>query len=332
MLVTGGGGFVGRHLVTALLERGDAVRVFGRSEYPELAAAGAETVQGDITDAEAVRRACEGVEAVFHVAAKVGAAGAYESFHRTNVAGTRHVLDACQDAGVGRMVYTSSPSVVFGHGDLEGVDESTPYPQEYEAFYPQTKAEAERAVLQAATDTLRTVSLRPHIVWGPGDTSLLPRLLERAPRLRRLRGPAKKMDVTFIDDVVQAHLLAEQALRERPEAASGNAYFISSGEPVEIWTFVDAVLGAAGRPPVTKSAPVGAAMFAGWLLETVHRLRGAEGEPRLSRWIVRELSTSHWFDIGAARRDLGYAPRVGLQAGLERLSAWVAQGGLTDAA
>ncbi len=331
VLVTGGGGFVGRNLVRALLDRGERVVVFGRREYPELKAWGARTVQGDIADSKAVSTAARDCELVFHVAAKVGAAGAYDSFYETNVVGTRNVIEACRAQGVGRLVYTSTPSVVFGHRDLEGVDESTPYPAEYDAHYPRTKAEAERAVCEAADERLRTVALRPHIVWGPGDTSLLPRLLERAPRLRKLRGPAKRMDITFIDDAVQAHLAAARALSNNPDSASGRAYFISSGEPVEIWSFVDAILGAAGRPPIAKTAPVGVAMAAGWVLETVHRLRKAQGEPRLSRWIVRELSTSHWFDISAARRDLDFTPAVDLEQGLRRLRAWVDEGGLASA-
>ncbi|NVB40744.1 NAD-dependent epimerase/dehydratase family protein [Pseudenhygromyxa sp. WMMC2535] len=321
-LVTGGGGFVGRGIVSALLREGCAVRSLTRSDYPELAAAGVETFRGDVADAEAVRRAVAGCGLVFHVAAKVGAAGAYEDFQRTNVLGTQNVLDACRSEGAGRLVFTSTPSVVFSHEDLEGVDESQPYPDHYDAFYPQTKAEAERMVLAANAPELRTLSLRPHIVWGPGDTSLLPRLRARAAKLKRIvtPGPAKKMDITFIDDAVAAHLAAARALAERPELVGGKAYFISSGEPVEIWPFIDAVLEATGMQPVRGSAPRAVAMAAGWVFEVVHGLRGAPGEPRMSRWIVRELTTSHWFDISAARRELGYVPQVSLEDGLARLA------------
>ena len=323
-LVTGGGGFLGRGIAFALLGEGHEVRSLTRGAYPELSRAGVETLQGDIADPEVVRAACEGVDVVFHVAAKVGAAGAYEDFHRTNVQGTHNVLQACREHGVGRLVYTSTPSVVFSHEDLEGVDESQPYPEHYDAFYPQTKAEAERAVLEANDERLRTVSLRPHIIWGPGDTSLLPRLHDRADKLRRIvtSGAPKKMDITFIDDAVSAHLLAATALEARPEAVGGKPYFISSGEPTEIWPFIDAVLEATGLPAVRGSAPRGLALAAGWVFETAHKLRGADGEPRMSRWIVRELTTSHWFDISAARRDLAFEPQVNLQEGLAKLSRW----------
>lgn len=323
-LVTGGGGFLGRGIVHALLGEGHTVRTLTRGEYPELKKAGVETMQGDIADAGAVEEAVDGCDVVFHVAAKVGAAGAYEDFQRTNVVGTRNVIKACRTFAVDRLVYTSTPSVVFGHDDLEGVDESHPYPAEYDAFYPQTKAEAEKLVMAANGTALSTVCLRPHIIWGPGDTSLLPRLRQRADKLRRIvtAGAPKKMDITFIDDAISAHLLAATALDARPDEVGGKAYFISSGEPVEIWPFIDKVLEATGKSPVRGSAPRGIALAAGWVFETAHKLRGAPGEPRMSRWIVRELTTSHWFDISAARRDLSYEPQVSLQAGLERLSTW----------
>lgn len=323
-LVTGGGGFLGRGIVYSLLKRGDEVRTLTRGEYPELAEAGAETLRGSVADQTVVDRAVEGCDVVFHVAAKVGAAGRYEDFHATNVNGTQHVIDACRRHGVGALVYTSTPSVVFGHEDLEGVDESHPYPEDYEAFYPQTKAEAEKLVLAANDADLRTVALRPHIIWGPGDTSLLPRLLERAPKMRKIitKGAPKKMDVTYIDDAVHAHLLAAEKLRSTPHIVGGKPYFISSGAPVEIWQFIDDILVAAGRPPIKKTAPRSLAMLAGWIFETAHRVSGASGEPRMSRWIVRELTTSHWFNTSAAEGDLGYAGQHTLESGLKNLSLW----------
>ena len=328
-LVTGGGGFVGRSLAFALKDRGWAVRTFARSAYPELEARGVEHVQGDIRDPEEVLRAAEGCDAVFHVAAKVGIAGTRAEFEAVNVAGTDHVLRACEEQGVGRLVFTSTPSVVFGGGDLEGVDETQPYPDHYEALYPETKAEAERRVTAADGERLHTVSLRPHLVWGPGDTSLLPRVVARAPRLRRIGPGGKLADISYIDDVVEAHLLAEAALRERPEVVGGRTYFISSGEPVEIWTFVDALLEAAGRPPLRGRVPLRVARVAAWLAEGVHRLGGGRGEPFLSAWVVEELTTHHHFDIGRARAELGYAPRVGLDDGKRRLAAWIRDTGWT---
>lgn len=323
-LVTGGGGFLGRGLVFALLGEGHAVRSLTRSEQPELAKGGVQARLGDVADPAAVDEAVAGCDVVFHTAAKVGAAGDYADFHRTNVVGTQNVIDACREHGVRRLVYTSTPSVVFGHHDLEGVDESQPYPDRYDAFYPQTKAAAERLVMAANSEDLRTVCLRPHIIWGPGDTSLLPRLRARADKLRKIVTPGapKKMDITYIDDAVAAHLLAADALQARADVVGGKAYFISAGDPVEIWPFIDQVLRAIGKDPIRGAAPKGLALAAGWVFETAHKLRGADGEPRLSRWIVRELTTSHWFDISAARRDLGFEPQVDLETGLKRLARW----------
>lgn len=327
VLITGGGGFVGRAVALALRSEGRAVRTFARGDYPELAEAGIDHRRGRIEDAEAVRAAARGCETVFHTAAKVGVAGTRAEFEAVNVRGTEHVIAACRAEGVGRLVFTSSPSVVLGGTDVEGADESLAYPADHGAHYPATKAEAERRVLDADGEGLRTISLRPHIIWGPGDTSLLPRVARRAHRLRRIGPGGKKTDVCFIDDCVQAHRLAEAALRDRPEVVGGKPYFISSGEPVEIWAFVDLLLQAAGKPKLTKSISLPVASFAAGVIESLHALTGARGEPMLTRWVVRELATAHWFDISAARRDLGYRPQVGLEEGQRRLSAWITETG-----
>lgn len=327
-LVTGAGGFLGGAVARTLRARGDAVRGFSRGEHPALAAAGVEQWRGDVSDRTAVMGAVQGVDVVFHVAAKVAAAGRLADFRATNVVGTENVIAACRECGVQAMVYTSTPSVVFGVADLEGVDEGVGYSDHYDSDYARTKAEAERRVLAAACDDLRTVALRPHLVWGPGDTSLLPRVIERGRNgaLRRITGPLKRTDVTFIDDAVRAHLLASDKLLAGGEDArriNGRPYFLSSGEPVEIWGFIDGLLAAAGVPPITKSVSLRAALVAGWIFEKAHALLGARGDPRMSRWIVRELTTSRWFDITAARRDLGYESAVSLDEGMHRLEAWL---------
>ena len=328
-LVTGAGGFLGGAVARALRDRGDEVRGFSRGEHPALAALGIEQRRGDVSDRVAVMDAVRGVDVVFHVAAKVAAAGRLADFRATNVTGTENVIAACRECGVPALVYTSTPSVTFGVTDLEGVDESVGYPDHYDSHYGRTKAEAERQVLAAASDELRTVALRPHLVWGPGDTSLLPRVIQRgrSGALRRIDGPVKITDVTFIDDAVRAHVLAADKLLAGGDDArriNGRPFFLSSGEPVEIWEFVDRLLAAAGVPPVRKRVSLRTALLAGWVFENAHALLGAKGEPRMSRWIVRELTTSRWFDIAAARRDLGYGPLVSLDEGMGRLEAWLA--------
>ncbi len=336
-LVTGAGGFLGGAIARALKKRGDDVRGFSRGDHPELAAQGIEQLRGNVSDPGAVIEAARGMDIVFHVAAKVAAGGTRKDFYDTNVTGTENVIAACRECDVGALVYTSTPSVTFGMTDLEGVDESIGYAEHFEALYGETKAEAERRVLATASPSLRTIALRPHLIWGPGDTSVLPRIVERARKgqLRRIDGPPKRSGHTYIDDAVRAHLLAADRLLTDGEAASrisGHPYFITAGEPVEIWTFLNGLLKAAGVPPVEKRVSYRAAMAAGWVFEKLHALSGGKGDPRMSRWIVRELTTSHWFDISAARRDLGYEPQVLMEEGMRRLAAWVAdQGGVSGA-
>ena len=303
-----------------LLERGAGVRSFSRKEHAGLHALGVLQVQGDIADAGAIAAAVRGCDVVFHVAAKPGIWGDYADFFETNVTGTRNVIAACRRHGVHRLVYTSSPSVVFDGRDMQGVDESVPYPTHYEAHYPQTKALAEQSVRAANDAELATVSLRPHLIWGPGDNHLLPRLVARAQagQLRRIGSHPNPIDTIHVENAADAHLLAGERLAPGSPIA-GKVYFISQGEPVPLWDMVNRLLHAAGAPPVTSSLPVWLAMWLAWAFETAHRLTRNPHEPRLTRFVVRELSTAHWFDISAARRDLGYAPRISIAAGLEQL-------------
>jgi nucleoside-diphosphate-sugar epimerase len=327
-LVTGGGGFLGHAIVQQLVARGDEARSFSRGTYAALDRLGAEHHRGDLADAAAVRRAVAGCDLVFHVGAKAGAWGKYEQFYQTNVVGTNNVIDACREAGVRYLVYTSSPSVVFDGSDLEGVDESVPYPSDYDAHYPQTKALAERAVVRANDAQLRTVSLRPHLVWGPGDNHLVPRIVARgrSGQLRRFRGPPKLVDTTYVDDAARAHLLAaDRLLGGAADGIAGKVYFISSGQPIALWEMVDRILVAAGLSRLEKTIDPHLAFRAGWLLEKLHGLLRIDREPRMTRWVARELSTAHWFDIGAAKRDLGYEPAVSLDEGLSRLQRWLVQ-------
>lgn len=327
-LVTGAGGFLGGAIARTLRTRGDHVRAFSRGEHPELGAYGIRQHQGDVADLDALTDATRGVDVVFHAAAKVGAGGRSTDFYDTNVTGTVNVLAACRECGVPALVYTSTPSVVSGATELEGADESVGYATHYEADYGRTKAEAERLVLSSTSQEFKAVALRPPLIWGPRDTSLLPRIIERGKNgaLRRIKGPPTRTDITYIDDAVQAHLLAADLLVAGGEGArriSGRPYFVSSGEPVEIWDFVNRLLDAAGERPIRKSVSLRTALVVGWVFEKVHALSGAKGDPRMSRWIVRQLTTARWFDISAARRDLGYEPRVSLEDGMRRLKAWL---------
>ena len=320
-LVTGGGGFLGGAIIRQLLARGDTARSFTRTAYPWLAELGVEQVQGAIEDPLAVERAVEGCDLVFHVAAKAGVWGRAADFYSTNVTGTANVIAACRKLGISRLVYTSTPSVIHGGASLAGIDESEPYPTRFDAAYPATKAKAEQAVRAANDETLATVSLRPHLIWGPGDPHLIPRVLARAKagKLRRIGTEPVMVDVTYIDNVVQAHLLAADRLRVGSPIA-GKVYFISNDEPVELWSFLNEVLALAKLPPVTASVSLWKAKLAGELLERIYRWFRLPGEPRLTRFVVSQLSTSHWYNISAAKRDLEYQPRVSVAEGLKRLA------------
>jgi nucleoside-diphosphate-sugar epimerase len=280
--------------------------------------------RGDIADREAVKRAAEGCDVVFHVAAKAGIWGEYADYHRSNVVGTENVIAACIANGVKRLVYTSSPSVVFDGRDIEGGDESLPYPYHYEAHYPKTKAMAERLIIAADSPSLSTVSLRPHLIWGPGDNHLTSRIIARgkAGRLRRIGTRECLVDTVYVDNAARAHLLAADRLYPGG-AVTGKAYFISNGEPLPLWEMVDRILAAAGLPPVTRSIPAGMALAAGAVCEILWSALRLPGEPPMTRFVAREMATAHWFDISAARRDLGYSPEITIDEGLKRLEKWL---------
>jgi nucleoside-diphosphate-sugar epimerase len=322
-LVTGGGGFLGKAIVAKLLERGDAVRSLARSNYPELYAWGVETIRGDLADLKAVMRATEGQDIVFHVAGKPGMWGPYEAYRLTNLVGTDNVIAACRSHAVPKLVYTSTPSVVHAGGDIEGGDESLPYPNHFEGPYPETKAEAERHVLAANDEKLATVAIRPHLIWGPGDNHLIPRLLERARsgRMRYIGREDKLIDTLYIDNAVDVHLAAADRLAPGAPCA-GKAYFVSQGDPWPASKITNAILGAAGLPPVTKRLPVGFAYAIATLGEAIYRLLRIESEPPVTRFVVQQMSAAHWYDISAVRRDLGYEPRISIEEGLAKLQSY----------
>jgi len=321
-LVTGGSGFLGGAIIKGLLARGTRVRSLSRRFSTALAALGVEQMAGDIADPEAVNRGCAGVDLVFHTAARTGVWGPGDLFWRANVNGTQNVIDACRRQAVGRLIHTSSPSVVFDGRDMENADERVPYPRRHCAAYPSSKAEAERRVRQAARQGLAAIILRPHLIWGPGDNHLVPRIIARAKKLRRVGGGGNRVDTLYIDNAAAAHLMAAERLAENPRL-SGRIYFISQGAPLPLWEMVDKILAAAGLPPIRGSIPFWLAFLAGALLESSFRLLRIAREPPMTRFVARELACAHWFNIAAARTDLGYRPVVSTAEGLERLAAWL---------
>lgn len=309
ILVTGGGGFLGSAIVRRLVARRDEVRSFSRSIHPSLDSS-VEQIQGSLADPESVIRAVAGCEAVMHVAAKAGVWGPRSEYELTNVIGTRNVLAACRQRGVRKLVFTSTPSVVGTGFDIEGGNESLPYAAKHLAEYPRTKAIAEREVLAANGPVLATVALRPHLIFGPGDPHLIPRMLSRARagKLRIVGSGKNRVDFTFVDDAADAHILALDRLATGSPIA-GRAYFVSQDDPLELWSFINRILNMVGIAPLSRRIPYQLAYAAGTTLEGVYRLCRWTTEPPMTRFVAAQLAHSHWFDISAAKQDLEYAPR-----------------------
>jgi nucleoside-diphosphate-sugar epimerase len=275
-----------------------------------------------------VSAACRGIDCVFHAAALAGIWGRWKDFYGVNTLGTINVVQACRQQAVPRLVFTSSPSVTFRGRDQCGVDESAgPLPNRWLAYYPYTKLLAEHAVLDAdGDDGLSTCALRPHLIWGPRDQHLIPRLLERARRgqLRQVGDGKNLIDATYVENAAMAHLLAADALA--PDSPlSGRAYYISNGEPVNCWDWINEILALADLPPVNRRISFRAAYAAGAVLEGLWTLLGRTDEPRMTRFLAAQLATSHYFDISAARRDFGYEARVTMAQGMERLKSWLTE-------
>ena len=321
VLVTGGGGFLGKAVVKILIEKGHKVRSFSRGDYPELVEMGVDTRHGDLAEYIAVDDAVDGCDAVIHAAAKSGVSVEYHSFYKPNVLGTQNVIDACKRRGVPKLVFTSSPSVTFTGQDQEGIDESTPYPNKFNAHYPRTKAAAERLVLQANSPALSTVALRPHLLWGPGDTQLIPRIIERARagRMRLIGSGKNQIDATYIDNAAHAHVLALQRLAHDSPCA-GRPYFITNGEPMPFADVVNGILAAAGLDPVSKSISPRIAYALGALLEGAYAVLRRGDEPPMTRFVARQFATAHWYNISAAKQDLGYDVLVSMEEGMRRLA------------
>lgn len=326
-LVTGAGGFLGGEIAKQLRARGDAVRSLTRSNYPWLEQINVVQKFGDLSHLPAVEDAVKGVDVVFHVAAKAGIWGRAKDFHDTNVKGTQNIIAACLKHGVKKLVYTSTPSVVHPGGNVENGDESMTYPIYFEAEYPRSKAKAEKFINDANGSDLATVSLRPHLIWGPGDPHLIPRVIEKAKKgkLRKIGEQRIMVDTTFVSNAADAHILAADRL-DIGSPIAGKNYFISDDSPVELWEFVNRILAINNVPLIDKSVSLVKAKWASTFFEMFYSLFFISAEPPLTKFVVSQLSTSHWYNISAAKRDLGYVPQVSIEQGLKKLAAVFSKG------
>ena len=320
VLVTGGGGYLGGALVRKLVNQGDDVVSLQRGDYPQLNTLGVTVCKGDMTHPEIVIDASRGCDLVYHVAGLTGVWGQYQDYYRTNVTGTETVINACLKNGIKKLVYTSSPSVIFNGSDEENVDESIPYPDKYLNHYQRTKSTAEQLVLAANNGQLATVALRPHLIWGPGDPHLVGRLISRAEKgkLALVRGKQNMVDTTYIDNAVNAHICAAGHLDFGSKCA-GKAYFITNGEPMPMSHIINEILQAHGMAKINKTIPANALYVIGTLSEWIYTLCNIRREPIMTRFIAKQLSCAHWYNITAARDELGYEPRISIKEGLQIL-------------
>lgn len=324
VLVTGGGGFLGRRVVELLVERGDEVTFLARGSYPEVERLGARGLQVDLCDAEGVSQAAHGMDAILHVAAKAGYFGPLEEYRAINVDGTRNVLDAAERHDVPRVIYTSTPSVIGYDHDSENAGQDTPYASEHWSPYPQTKAEAERMVLAANGKHIATCALRPHLIFGPRDNNLMPRVIQRARsgKLAIIGDGTNRVDMTYVDNAAWAHLDALDALTDHTAPHAGKPYFISNDEPVELWQWLNELFVELDIQPVSRKVSLGLASAVGNVMEWAWTRLPLKGEPRMTKFLAAGLARSHWYDMGPAKRDFGYRVRVPMVDGTAATVKW----------
>ncbi|MCU0153039.1 NAD-dependent epimerase/dehydratase family protein [Curtobacterium poinsettiae] len=318
VLVTGASGFLGQATAAAVRDAGHEVRTFQRRPS---GVAGVQDVAGTMTDDAALARAVDGVEAVVHLAAKVSLAGDPADFARVNVDGTRSLLRAARAAGAARFVFVSSPSVAHTGSSLVGADAGPAEPSRARGDYARTKAAAELLALDADAPDFAVVAVRPHLVWGPGDTQLVGRIVERARagRLPLLDSGAALIDTLYVDNAATAMVAALERVTD--DGVHGNAYVVTNGEPRPVAHLLAGICTASGVRPPQWHVPAAVARIAGSVVEAVWRVRPGEDEPPMTRFLAEQLSTAHWFDQRRTRQDLRWTPSVSIDQGLGRLRA-----------
>jgi nucleoside-diphosphate-sugar epimerase len=315
VLVTGASGLLGGEVARLLVRQGHDVTTFQRRPS---GVDGATDICGSVTDAEALRRAAEGAEGIIHLAAKVSFTGRAAEFDEVNVEGTRRLLHRARAAGVRDVVFVSSPSVANSGAAIAGLRAEPADPERAHGDYSRTKAEAELLALAADAPEFRVAAVRPHIVWGPGDTQLVERVLARASRNRLplLDAGVALIDTTYVDNAAAAIVAA----LHRMEHVHGRALVVSNGEPRPVGELLAGICAAGGVPAPSWSVPGGVARAAGAVVEKLWTWAGRKEEPPMTRFLAEQLSTAHWFDQRETRELLDWAPEVSLDEGLARLA------------
>lgn len=325
VLVTGGGGFLGRYIVERLLELGcEKIKTLGRSSQPELVELGLEVICGNISDLQTVVKACKNCDIVIHTAAKAGVWGTYKDFYSANVTGTENIIAGCLENNAECLINTSTPSVVCSEDDIKNGNEEIPYPLTFPANYPETKAKAEKLVSEASAKGLKTISLRPHLIWGVRDPHILPRILKRAQKKRLMQiGDGKNLvDMTNVQNAAEAHIKAAEAVLNNP-SISGSNYFISDDNPVNLWDWINEFLAKMGVEKISKTIPFKRAYTIGSIMEFFFRILPFKSEPPMTRFVAMQLAHSHFFNISAAKKDLHYKPVVDSEQELLKTIEWL---------
>ncbi len=324
ILVTGGGGFLGKRIVQMLIEKGHNCSVVGRNDYPELVELGCICYRGDITNLSFLQGCFENVDTVFHVAALAGIWGPWENYYQTNVVGTQNVIAACKKNKVKRLIYTSTPSVVFNSEDIIQGDESLPYAKKSLCNYAKSKILAEKYVLESVNDEFRGCAIRPHLIWGPEDPHLIPRLMERGKtqKLKIVGDGENLVDISYVDNVAHAHILAAESLRTSGKA-NGQAYFIGEEKPVKLWGWINELFKQLDIPKIDKKVSFKVAYTIGSTLEIIFKIFRINAEPPMTRFVAEQLAKSHYFSHQKAKEDFGYFPLVSTELGMERLANWI---------
>lgn len=318
VLVTGASGLLGRCTALALMSRGDEVTVLQRRP----AGLPCREVRGDVADRALVRRAARGQQAVVHLAAKVDVVGPWRDYMHANVEGTRSVVEACHRESVPRLVHVSSPSVAHAGHALVGVGAEAAQPDSARGSYARSKALAEVEALAADGSDLAVLAVRPHLVWGPGDTQLVERIVARARagRLPVLGSGAALIDTIYVDNAAEALVAAVDAVA----VAHGRALVVSNGEPRPVREVLTRLCLAARAPVPTRVVPAQAARLAGGLVDALWTVTRRRDTPPLTRFLAEQLTTAHWFDQRTTRALLSWTPSVSLDEGFDRLAAWYA--------